>query len=563
MTAVLSVENLSVDLPPGADRPQALRDVSFRLRSKEVLCLVGESGSGKSITAGAIMGLLPERIKAVAGRILFEGRNLLELDGTAMRRVRGAKIGMIFQEPMTALNPLMTVGDQLGEVFRAHTRLSRREIAKRTLRLIEDVQIPDPQAVARAYPHELSGGQRQRVMIAESLALEPPVLIADEPTTALDVTLQAQILRLIRELLARRGTAALFITHDFGVVAEIATRIAVMREGELVEQGLASQILRSPRQAYTRSLIGDVPPLAPLSIRRPATEPILRIRHARKEYRSGGLLRRGRAALALDDVSFNLPQGGVFGVVGESGSGKSTLARCIMRLLEFDAGSMEFEGRDITRLRGGALRRHSRLIQMAFQDPYASLNPRRAAGEQVMAGPLIHGISYREAAARTHELFELVGLDPAAAQRYPHEFSGGQRQRLGLARALALEPKVLIADEPVSALDVTVQAQMLRLLARLRKKLGLSLLFITHDLRVAAQICDFVAVMKDGRIVEQGSVEEVFLRPRNGYTHGLMAAIPGQDYFPGRLPDEERSSREESILRRDSNRIETLAATSP
>jgi peptide/nickel transport system ATP-binding protein len=538
---LLSVRNLRVDLPPGADRQYALNDVSFDLNANEILCVVGESGSGKSITAGAILGLLPERVKASAGQIEFAGQDLLQLNEAALRRIQGARIGMVFQEPMTALNPLHTIGAQIGETFRIHTTLGRREIRARVRQLLESVQISDPDAAARAYPHELSGGQRQRAMIAMALALEPAVLIADEPTTALDVTTQAQILKLIRELQARRGTAVLFITHDFGVVAEIAHRVAVMQNGILVEQGLADEVLNHPRHPYTRSLIAAVPSLVPGPQREVAEASILTVAGVSKTYRSGGLLLgRRRVTHAVRDVSLALPEGGSLGVVGESGSGKSTLARCIVRLLDIDAGRIEFNGTDLASLRGRALKAHSRRIQMVFQDPYASLNPRRRVGEQVAMGPIIHGMPRKQAFDKARHLFELVGLDPAAFNRFPHEFSGGQRQRVGLARALALEPGVLVADEPVSALDVSVQAQVLELLADLRKKLGLSLLFITHDLRVAAQICDTVVVMKDGEVVEQGRAAEVFTRPGHEYTRSLLDAVPGRHWNPAaviaRLP---------------------------
>ena len=533
MSTVLSIQNLGVRLPPGADRSHALNDVSLELRRNEILCVVGESGSGKSMTAGAIMGLLPDRVRAECGRIDFEGRNLLELDDRELRRIRGAKIGMIFQEPMTALNPLHSIGDQIGEMFRTHTKLSRKEIKTRVLDLLADVQIPEPQAAARAYPHELSGGQRQRAMIAMALALEPAILIADEPTTALDVTTQAQILKLIRDLQARKGTAVLFITHDFGVVAEIADRVAVMQHGVLVEQGPADDLLNRPRHPYTQALVAAVPPLTPPPVRPVADEAILELHGVNKTYRNGGLFgRHRRITHAVRDVTLALPRGGTLGIVGESGSGKSTLARCIVRLLDPDGGHIEFGGVDLATLGRREMRQHARHVQMVFQDPYGSLNPRRRVGELVAQGPIVHGTPRREALAKARELFALVGLDPDAVQRYPHEFSGGQRQRICLARALALEPRVLVADEPVSALDVSVQAQVLELLGRLRRQLGLSLLFITHDLRVAAQICDHIAVMKEGIVVEHGPASRVFATPAHPYTRALLDAVPGRHWTP-------------------------------
>ena len=533
MSAILSIERLTVALPPAADRPHALEEVSLRLNANEILCVVGESGSGKSMTASAVLGLLPEGVEPVAGRVLLEGEDLLEFSDEEMRRIRGARIGMIFQEPMTALNPLRTIGDQVGEMFRTHTDLGSAEIDARVLALFEDVHLPDPRAAMRAYPHELSGGQRQRAMIAMALALEPRVLIADEPTTALDVTTQAQILKLIRDLQSRKGTAVLFITHDFGVVAEIADRVAVMQHGRLVEEGRAERVLNDPQHDYTKALIAAVPPLVPPPPQEVGTEPILRIEHVSKTYRSGRLFARNRRVThAVRNANLVLPRGGTLGIVGESGSGKSTLARCLVRLLDPDTGAIRLGETDLASLSRREMRRETRRIQMVFQDPFASLNPRRRAGELVAQGPMVHGVPRAEALSRARELFALVGLDPDATERFPHEFSGGQRQRIGLARALALQPEVLVADEPVSALDVSVQAQVLRLLAELRRRLGLSMVFITHDLRVAAQICDRIAVMKDGEVVEEGPTNEVFTAPRHPYTQSLLASVPGRNWTP-------------------------------
>jgi peptide/nickel transport system ATP-binding protein len=462
---------------------------------------------------------------------MFEGRDLAAATTAEMRKVRGAGIAMIFQEPMTALNPLRNIGDQIAEMFSIHTDLSRAEIHEKVLALLADVRIPDPTVAAKAYPHELSGGQRQRAMIAMALALDPKVLIADEPTTALDVTTQAQILKLIRDLQRRRNTAVLFVTHDFGVVAEIADRVAVMRYGVVVEQGDAASILNNPQHPYTRQLIAAVPPLHAPPPRELSGHNILTISNVSKTYRSGGFLGRGaRVTPAVKSVSLNLPKGATLGIVGESGSGKSTLARCIVRLIDPDAGSIVLEGNDWAKMTRGDVRRETRHIQMVFQDPFSSLNPRRKAGDLVAQGPIVHGTSRAKAIADARELFALVGLDPSAIDRFPHEFSGGQRQRIGLARALALRPDVLVADEAVSALDVSVQAQVLKLLAELRQRFGLSIVFITHDLRVAAQICDLVAVMKDGEVVEQGLAADVFGRPQHPYTQALLDSIPGGDF---------------------------------
>ncbi|MGO4712545.1 ABC transporter ATP-binding protein [Bradyrhizobium sp. 2TAF24] len=531
MTAILTLDHLSVRLPRGADRPLAIDDVSFAVNAGEIVCVVGESASGKSMTANAVMRLLPGGVAITGGQVLFEGRDLAALDEAAMRRVRGAGIAMIFQEPMTALNPLRSIGDQIGEMFSIHTDLSRAAIRARVLELLEEVRIPDPARAAKAYPHELSGGQRQRAMIAMALALDPRLLIADEPTTALDVTTQAQILKLIHDLQRRKGTAVLFITHDFGVVAEIADRVVVMQQGRIAEQGTADEVLNRPQHPYTRQLIAAVPRLTVPPPRKLADEAILTIDHVSKTYRTGGFLGRGaRVTHAVKDVSLALPKGATLGIVGESGSGKSTLARCLMRLIDPDGGAIVLDGKDLAALDHGAMREETRNIQMVFQDPFASLNPRRTAGELVAQGPIVHGMPRGSALALARELFGLIGLDPAAVDRHPHEFSGGQRQRIGLARALALKPKVLVADEPVSALDVSVQAQVLTLLADLRARLDLSMVFITHDLRVAAQICDLVAVMKDGEVVESGPVARVFGHPQHPYTKALLASIPGREF---------------------------------
>jgi peptide/nickel transport system ATP-binding protein len=528
--SLLDIRNLTVTLPPGADRAHAVEDVSLSLAAGEILCIVGESGSGKSVSTGAIMGLLPRGLNA-SGRILFEGRDLLRLDDAALRDLRGARIGMIFQEPMTALNPLMRVGDQIAEVLQVHGKGSG---AARVQALLEAVNLPDPPRLARSYPHLLSGGQRQRVMIAMALALEPSLLIADEPTTALDVTTQMQILRLIRDIQRRRGMGVLFITHDFGVVAEIADRVAVMQQGRVVESGTAQAVLMAPTHAYTKALIAAVPH-RPAEARALNTgEEVLALNGLRKTYYRGGFFSR-RAVPAIADADFTIRRGETLGLVGESGSGKSTLARCIVRLVQPEAGSIAFRGTDLRPLSRAGWQPYRSRIQMVFQDPFASLNPRRRVGDIIAQGPITHGMKPNLARARAAELLALVQLDPRAAERFPHEFSGGQRQRIGIARALAMEPELLIADEPVSALDVSVQAQVLALLEDLRARLGLTMLFITHDLRVAAQICDRVAVMQRGVIVEQGPTEQVFTRPAHPYTKALLDSIPGRNWISGGL----------------------------
>ena len=539
-TALLSLQDLSIDLPTGGDRVQALAGVNLEVRRGEILCVVGESGSGKSLTAAAVLGLLPDGVAVSAGRIAWGGEDLLTASPERLRRLRGKEIGMIFQEPMTALNPLHTIGDQIGELLRAHTRLGRRDIQEKILALLASVQIASPAQAAGAYPHQLSGGQRQRAMIAMALALEPQLLIADEPTTALDVTTQAQILKLIHDLQRRRGTAVLFITHDFGVVADIADRVAVMQKGVLVETGTAQQVLDHPRHPYTRALIAAVPPLQPAPRQRTgAGTAALTITGLSKTYgRRRWLQRDARVTHALNQVSLDLPAGSTLGIVGESGSGKSTLARNVLGLLLPDAGEIRVFGAPVELDTAAGRRHHAAQVQMVFQDPYGSLNPRRRVGDIVAQGPIAHGRTRAAAWKKARELFDLVGLSPDALERYPHEFSGGQRQRIGLARALAMEPKILVADEPVSALDVSVQAQVLELLARLQDQLQLSILFITHDLRVAAQVCDRIAVMRAGQVVEMGDSVDIFEHASHPYTRALLAAVPGRHWTPGAVQRE-------------------------
>jgi peptide/nickel transport system ATP-binding protein len=528
---VLSIRNVSVALPKGADRALAVENVSYDVKRGEIMCVVGESGSGKSMAANAVMGLLPKGVRATQGEILFEGRNLLALTEKQHRFLRGLKIGMIFQEPMTALNPLMRVGAQIAEVFEAHGQLTPKERQARALELLIEVGIPQPEKAIRAYPFELSGGQRQRVMIAMALALEPILLIADEPTTALDVTTQAQILELIRDLQQRRGMSVMFITHDFGVVAEIANRVCVMRHGKIVELGDAKPVLENPQDSYTQALIAAIPSNAvPPHRETSQVAPLLDIKGLNKVFRSrGGLFKPAREVRALQDVSLTLARGETVGIVGESGSGKSTLGRCVVRLEHPDSGELLLDGVNLSQLTGAALRRERHRVQMIFQDPYASLNPRTKVGMAIAQGPIANGTSKAEALKQAGELLDVVGLGASAVERYPHEFSGGQRQRIGIARALALNPELIVADEAVSALDVSIQAQVLELLEELKQRLSLSLLFITHDLRVAAQICDRIVVMQHGRIVEQGSAEQIFLAPQETYTQDLLKAIPGRE----------------------------------
>jgi peptide/nickel transport system ATP-binding protein len=525
---VLELEKLTIALPPGADRANAVSDIDLKLRAGKVTCLIGESGSGKSLVARSILGLLPgPHVRVGGGRILFEGQDLAHTPQNKMRDIRGAKISMIFQEPMTALNPLHTIGRQLDEVLRIHTSLGTAARRARVCEVIDSVHLPEPARIIRSHPHQLSGGQRQRAMIAMALLLNPRLLIADEPTTALDVTTQAQILYLIRELQREHGTSVLFITHDFGVVADIADEVAVLRRGTLVERGTTAAVLGAPSHSYTKALIAAVPKLAPPSARPANTQPfIVEARHVTKTYGARGLF-GGRVTRALADVTVQLRRGETLGLVGESGSGKSTLARAITRLMPIDDGEIWLGGEDIAQLSRRQLRPIRKRVQMVFQDPYASLDPRQRIIDIIAEGPIIHGASPAKARQEAQALLGLVGLDPSAAQRFPHEFSGGQRQRIGIARALALHPEVLVADEPVSALDVSVQAQVLALLADIKARLHLSMLLVTHDLRVALQVCDRIAVMKQGEVVEVAPTAEIFFNPQHSYTKALFAAVPG------------------------------------
>ena len=527
----LALRGLRIALPPGADRSHAVTDANLTVRRGELVCLVGESGSGKSVIAQAVMGLLPKGLRADAGQILLAGTDVLQSSPDWLRAARCVRMSMIFQEPMTALNPVVICGRQIDEVLRKHTRLSSNERQRKVLRALEQVQLPDPPRMYTSYPHQLSGGQRQRIMIAMALILDPALLIADEPTTALDVTTQSQILKLIKELQLSHGTGVLFITHDFGVVAEIADQVAVLRLGELVEAGPTRQLLTAPCHPYTRMLIGSVPSIRPAHREvNNSGELVLQVKNLHKTYASSGLFQRNRTVHAVSDVSIAIARGQTVGIVGESGSGKSTVARCVARLIDPSDGQVWLGDQEIGQASRRMLRPHRHRIQIVFQDPYRSLNPRRTVGQSMVEGPMYFGASRDDALARARRLMELVRLDPQALERFPHEFSGGQRQRICIARALAMEPEVLIADEAVSALDVSVQKQVLELLDNIRARLNLAVLFITHDLRVAAQICDQVAVMHQGRLVEFGATAQVLGQPRHAYTQSLLAAAPGRNW---------------------------------
>jgi peptide/nickel transport system ATP-binding protein len=543
---LLAVEELDVDARTPSGLRRVLEGISFTLAAGETLCLAGESGSGKSVTSLAVMQLLPKAsLRIVSGSVRLEGRELTSLSSRAMRDVRGGEIAMIFQEPMTSLNPVMTVGTQLVEAIREHQGIDAASARARARDMLDAVHITEPGRRLDQYPHELSGGMRQRVMIAMALSCRPKVLIADEPTTALDVTVQAQILRLMRELKAEFGASIILITHDMGVVAEMADRVLIMQSGRIVEQGAAEEIFFRPRETYTRDLLAAVPRLgahartpgpprvarAPERPASPPPGPVLTVRNLRVEYgRGAALFGRARPGhVAVADVSFELRAGETLGLVGESGSGKSTTGRAVLGLVPFK-GEVVIAGTPIQGLGPRQMRPLRRRAQMIFQDPYASLDPRMSVGAAIAEPLAIHGIGRRgERRERVADLLRRVGLSPDVASRFPHEFSGGQRQRICIARALALEPNLIVADESVAALDVSVRARVLDLMLELQQTMGLAYLFISHDMAVIERMSHHVAVLRGGRILESGTRREVFETPRDPYTRDLMAAVPVPD----------------------------------
>ena len=566
---VLAVDGLTVRFSTSERTVDAVRNLSFHVDRGETLAVVGESGSGKSVTSLALMRLVEHGGgRIVGGRMDFRRRNgevldLAQAGGRAMRGIRGADIAMIFQEPMTSLNPVFTAGDQIAEAIRAHQGKSASAAMAEALRMLELVRIPEARNVLGRYPHQLSGGMRQRVMIAMALSCKPQLLIADEPTTALDVTIQAQILQLVRELQAEMQMGVLFITHDMGVVAEVADRVLVMHRGDQVEQGPSVQIFGAPRHPYTRALLSAVPKLgamqgtdlprpfallqgggvavdgaagtsldAPVDTRTAGQPPILRVKDlvTRFDLRSGLFNRITRRVHAVEKVSFDLHPGETLGLVGESGCGKSTTGRSLLRLVESQGGAIEFGGRNILDLPTSEVQALRRDIQFIFQDPFASLDPRLTVGFSIMEPLLVHKVASGAAAqARVDWLLEKVGLPREYAQRYPHEFSGGQRQRIAIARTLALNPKVVVADESVSALDVSIQAQIVNLMLDLQRELGVAFLFISHDMAVVERISHRVAVMFLGQIVEIGPRRAIFENPQHPYTRKLMDAVPIAD----------------------------------
>ncbi len=538
---LLEIIDLAVEFHTAAGAVQAVNGIGFHVDQGETLAILGESGSGKSVSAAAIMNLIDTPPGYItSGKVLFHGEDLFEMPRERRREINGKKIAMIFQDTLAHLNPVYSVGWQIAETFRAHLTVAS-EAKQKAVDLLDRVGIPDPERRVDDYPHQFSGGQRQRVMIAMALAFRPDILIADEPTTALDVTVQAQILRLLKELQDETGMGLILITHDLGIVAEIADRVAVMNSGQIVETGPVGQIFHQPHHRYTQELIAAIPgargapaPTSGAEESGPETSALLSVRDLAKHYEiTEGLLRRstGEILRAVDGVSFDLGAGETLGIVGESGSGKSTLARTLLRLEDPTSGEATFQGQDIFKLSGSDLHAFRRKVQVVFQDPYASLNPRMTVA-QIIAEPwAIHRevLPKHEWQEQTASLLQQVGLHPGHARRYPHQFSGGQRQRIAIARALALNPEIIICDEAVSALDVSIQAQVIRLLASLRDELGLAYIFIAHDLPVVSDFADRVLVMKEGKIVEQGKTSSIFDQPQHPYTQALLAASPVPD----------------------------------
>jgi peptide/nickel transport system ATP-binding protein len=561
---LLEVKNLTVDFISASKAPvRAVESVSFVIPRERTVALVGESGSGKSVSALAIMGLLPPQnaIVALHSAINYDNRSLLNLSRTDWQLIRGSRIAMIFQDPMTSLNPVYTVGFQLAEMLKAHKPVSNKQAAARACELLEEVGIPEPQKRVNAYPHELSGGQQQRVMIAMALACEPELLIADEPTTALDVTVQRQILLLLAELRERRRMAMLFITHDLGLVSEVADHAVVMRKGTVREAGPVRTLFSQPQDPYTKALLSCRPsidrqgkrlltiddwmsnssgesapvPIAPsidapaMVVAKPKSEtPLLEVQGLRKVFKRSGPWFQSDDFVAVENVSFQLMRGQTVGLVGESGSGKTTVGLCLLRLHEATAGKVFFDGKNLFDMSNSEFAAYKRRLQIVFQNPYASLNPRFTVGEILSEPMQLHGIGANSAdwEKQSLSLLDKVGMPASALKRYPFEFSGGQRQRIAIARSLSLSPEVVVLDEAVSALDVSVQAQVLNLLKDLQKELGLSYLFISHDLEVVRYMSDSLLVMNKGHVVEQGDAAQIYQAPQHAYTQTLLAAVP-------------------------------------
>jgi peptide/nickel transport system ATP-binding protein len=527
MSNILNVKNLSVKV----NTTPLINNISFEIQRGEIFSLVGESGSGKSLTSLAVMRLLPEALQITSGDILLDNNSLFSISELEMQKVRGRKIAMIFQEPMTALNPVMSIGEQVAEVIRLHLKLPEKRIQAKVVELFEEVGLKDAKQRYHWYPHQLSGGQKQRVMISMALACEPELLIADEPTTALDVTIQAQVLALLKEIQRKRSLSILFITHDMGVVHQMADTVAVMKNGEIVEIAQKEAFFEQPQHLYSQKLLADALPSKVFKSSEDTSQTLLELKELKVYFpiKKGFLKRTVGHTKAVDGLSLVIPKGKTLAVVGESGSGKSTVGNAILRLLNITDGEILFNGIDLSQLSQKELLAYRRKIQIVFQDPYSSLNPRMTVGEIIREGMVSLKVGVQDKNVQDMVIKDLlvdVGLEFEHFYRYPHEFSGGQRQRIGIARALAVEPQLIICDEPTSALDVSVRAQVLKLLKKLQKERGLSYLFITHDLSIVPIIADEVAVMKEGRLVEFGVTEEVMREPKEVYTQQLLAAAP-------------------------------------
>ncbi|WP_274474910.1 ABC transporter ATP-binding protein [Mangrovimonas aestuarii] len=551
---ILKIENLAVAF----NKHTVLHNISYTLNSNEILGIVGESGSGKSVSSLAVLGLLPNKVSSIeSGSIQFHDSDLTSLTNKDFQNIRGNKISMIFQEPMSSLNPSMRCGKQVEEILKQHTKLNKQERKEETLSLFEKVKLPDPKRVYKSYPHEISGGQKQRVMIAMAIACKPEILIADEPTTALDVTVQKEIISLLKSLQQETKMSIIFISHDLSLISDIADNVAVMYQGNIVEQGSVTEIFRNPKHTYTKALIHSRPTLGKRLKKLPtiqdylennileeevtseqrqefhkklySKEPLLEIKNLEKEYFSrSGWFSKPESFKAVNQVSFKLYEGETLGLVGESGCGKSTLSNTILQLDKATAGKIYYKGKDITHISPKALKALRKDIQIIFQDPFASLNPRLTVGQAIMEPMLVHNLynSKKEREKKTIELLKQVGLSEEHFNRYPHEFSGGQRQRIGIARTIALQPKLIVCDESVSALDISVQAQVLNLLNTLKEDFGFTYIFISHDLAVVKYMADQLIVMHDGKIAEKGDADEVYDSPKTDYTKTLIEAIP-------------------------------------
>ncbi|MEE4260064.1 MAG: ABC transporter ATP-binding protein [Bacteroidales bacterium] len=559
---LIEINKLSIQFKNDSVYSYAVQDVSFSIKKGEAIGLVGESGSGKSITALAIIGLLPVQAIISGGQILYKGKDLLRLNESRMRSYRGNHISMIFQEPMTALNPVIKCGEQVSEIIRLHQHIPKKQAYKQVLNLFKKVKLPRPTEIYQSYPHQISGGQKQRVMIAMAVANKPDLLIADEPTTALDVTVQKEIILLLNELRREFGMSLLFISHDLGVITEVAERVAVMYQGKIVEEGLVNKVFQNPQHPYTKGLMACRPPLHGKPYILPtiddflenkpkeqipkqasnkpddhhAMPDILSVKNLEKKYVSKRNILGNpiQYVHAVNHVSFDVMKGETLGLVGESGCGKTTLGRSILRLIEPDSGHIYFDEKDVVQLSGSGLKKERKSINIIFQDPYSSLNPRLSIGEAIIEPMKVHRLykDRKERRKRAEELLEKVGLKKDFFNRYPHEFSGGQRQRIVIARALALNPKFIICDEAVSALDVSVQARILNLLNSLKREFGFTYIFISHDLSVVRYMSDRIMVMKDGKIIETGEADQVYFHPQHEYTKKLISSIPVQEFSP-------------------------------